>query len=349
MSVSARHYGADANELVRSGDDLRRRGDLVNAETLLRQAALLAEAGSADRDLANALNVLGMLCKELARHDEASALYQRALAVLEGSSTRKDDDIAALYHNLGGIEHARGDFAAAEPLARRGLAIRRSLGDEDAVAADLVALAAILDGQQKFDEAERIYHEALTVLDRSPEQNAGDIAVVLNNLGAQYVARGRPADALLLLTRAERLKRRCLPERHPDVAVTLNNLAEAHRREGHLAAAEQLYRQAIGIFETTLGAEHPKTKACRRNLSPLEHSTMSTSNESQGQQATVRIQLTAEQKSVVKTAIDRDADAIELTVEELESRIAPTGVTPADPGFFRLAGNHNETFLKSDS
>jgi hypothetical protein len=37
----------------------------------------------------------------------------------------------------------------------------------------------------------------------------------------------------------------------------------------------------------------------------------------------VRIDLTSEQKEQVKAATDKSADAIELTVQELEARIAP--------------------------
>jgi hypothetical protein len=48
----------------------------------------------------------------------------------------------------------------------------------------------------------------------------------------------------------------------------------------------------------------------------------------------VSIALTPEQKSQIKHATGRDGEAIELTIEELEERIAP-----------RLASNHNETLL----
>ena len=43
-----------------------------------------------------------------------------------------------------------------------------------------------------------------------------------------------------------------------------------------------------------------------------------------------RIQLTPEQKSQVKNATGKEAEAVELSVEELEERIAPavTGVRP---------------------
>jgi hypothetical protein len=41
-----------------------------------------------------------------------------------------------------------------------------------------------------------------------------------------------------------------------------------------------------------------------------------------------RIELTAEQKAQVRDATGKEAEAVELSVEELEERIAPTGVNP---------------------
>jgi hypothetical protein len=48
----------------------------------------------------------------------------------------------------------------------------------------------------------------------------------------------------------------------------------------------------------------------------------------------VRINLTPQQMQELRITIGRDVEAIELTVEELEQRIAP-----------KLAANHNETLL----
>jgi hypothetical protein len=48
----------------------------------------------------------------------------------------------------------------------------------------------------------------------------------------------------------------------------------------------------------------------------------------------VRFDLTPEQKERAKRLTGRDSEALELTIEELEERIAP-----------RLASNHNETLL----
>jgi hypothetical protein len=43
----------------------------------------------------------------------------------------------------------------------------------------------------------------------------------------------------------------------------------------------------------------------------------------QNEKEIVRIDLTDEQKAKVKAATEKTADAIELTVQELEARIAP--------------------------
>jgi tetratricopeptide (TPR) repeat protein len=258
------------SELAELGDQHRRAGNAAAAEPLLREALAIAETEFPhDRlRIAAALNSLGLLCKDLARYDEARALYERALALVDlGPAARSNvHQVATLYHNLGGIEHARRNYAQGEVFARKGIEVRAQLdGDDAALAADMVALAAILDGQQKFDEAEPLYIEALQILERSPQDNAGEIAVALNDLGALYAQRGLSDRAEDLLTRAADMKKQTIGEKHPDVAVTLNNLAIVHKRRGEYARAVSLYRDALGIFEESLGAEHPKTLACRRN------------------------------------------------------------------------------------
>ena len=44
-----------------------------------------------------------------------------------------------------------------------------------------------------------------------------------------------------------------------------------------------------------------------------------------------RIELTPEQKAKIRNVTGKDADAVELSVEELEERIAPTKVSPIKP------------------
>lgn len=263
-------------ELSRLGNLRRIEGDPASAEAFLSDALALAESAFPHDRLrvASALNALGLLYKDLARFDDARAFYERALSLVDAAA--ESHDVATVYHNLGGIEHARQNFAAGEPFARKGLEIRRRLSDRDdvALATDMVALAAILDGQRKFEEAEALYVDALRILDGDPESNAGEIAVALNDLGAHYAQRDQIDRADDLLVRAAELKARTLGPRHPDVAVTLNNLAIVHKRRGDVARAASLYQDAVSIFEESLGPDHPKAIACRRNLARCaEHGT----------------------------------------------------------------------------
>lgn len=259
------------------GDRHRLGGAPVQAEPFVRAALALALA-SVPTDpmaLAAALNSLGLVCKDLASYDESRSCYEHALVVLESAAATDtahmyDSAIASLYHNLGGIEHARGSYAAGEAFARIGIERRRRHGvpgdvDQCELAADLVALGALLDGQEEFDEADRLYHEALAVLERAPDQNAGEIAVALNDLGAHEAKRGHLQRAERLLDRAAKIKRRLLGTKHPDLAVTLNNLAMVCKRQGDFRRAAALFCDALDVFTCCLGESHPKTVACRSN------------------------------------------------------------------------------------
>src|SRR2546427_235805 len=84
--------------------------------------------------------------------------------------------------------HSR--YEEGDPLARRGLEMREcALGPDDmGVAADVAALAAILDGEGKRYEAERFYLRALAAFERTDGGESYDVAVNLNNLAALYQA-----------------------------------------------------------------------------------------------------------------------------------------------------------------
>jgi tetratricopeptide (TPR) repeat protein len=213
------------------------------------------------------LNAQGLRCKVQARYDEGRAHYERALALLAEDASPDWEALATLWHNLAGIEHARGDYAAAEALARRGLAIRADpwAADPQALASDLAALAAILDGTGACEEAEALHLEALEKLARVPAAGA-DIALAIGNVGAHFARRGYYGAAVDLLRCATALQRETLGPDSPDVGITLNNLGVARARQGHFASAAAAYVEAIAILERSLGDGHPQVLAGRWNL-----------------------------------------------------------------------------------
>jgi len=151
----------------------------AEAEPLYRRALALVETvlGPEDLEVATCLNNRAVLHKCTGRFAAAQCLYRRALAIAQQALGRNHPDVAVIYHNLGGLEHARGRYARGEPYARRAVAIReQALGPEHP---DVAALAAILDGQDQYDEAQALYRRALTIFERVYSPNGSVIQVML--------------------------------------------------------------------------------------------------------------------------------------------------------------------------
>jgi tetratricopeptide (TPR) repeat protein len=222
--------------------------------------------GRDDLDVAGILNNLGVLRKYQGRYAEAVRFYRRALPLLE-----KDGDrgaLATLFHNLGGIDHARGRYAAGEPHARKSVALREAaLGpDHVSVAADVAALAALVEGNGRLDEAAALYERALGVFRRKLGGDSSEVALNLSSLAGLRQRQGRLPAAERLYTRALALQERAFGRGHPEVAMTLNNAAFLARERGQLARAESLYDRALQSFRRVLGGQHPHTRLCLANL-----------------------------------------------------------------------------------
>ena len=233
----------------------------------------MTQAGrSSGYPLVRALNELGLWCKAVGRYAEGRRHYRRARRLLERLSPSDTESLATVYHNLAGVEHATGRYAAGEVLARKGLAIRLAGPRPSArmLAADLIALAAILEGRNRWDEAEALYLRGLHLLERLSLRQPAEEAVAWGGLGILALRRGRPGEALQLLARAVRLKRRALGPTHPDLGLALHNLAAAYRMVGREAAARAARDRAVAILEARLGMKHPWTRASRNLLEPCQ-------------------------------------------------------------------------------
>jgi tetratricopeptide (TPR) repeat protein len=258
---------------VSRANELRMRGLYAEAEQVCLATLNDAEAvlGPEDPTLIPLLNVLGIVYKYTARFDAAERLYRRALLLAESQQPTDLNQLADLHHNLGGLDHARGRFAEGQPAARRAVELRtKALGDEHpAVAADRVALAALLDQLDQSEEAEKLLREAIRVLERTVGRQHVDVAAAVNNLAAICQKRGSTTEAEQLYRRALDIKERAGGSHHPELTPTLNNLAILLRRQGRTEEAAILYRRALAILERVVGPDHPNLLACRENYAAL--------------------------------------------------------------------------------
>ena len=173
-----------------------------------------------------------------------------------------------MYHNLGGLFHARGDFAKSEPYARKAWHLNRQLlGEDDPITlADAAAYAGVLDGLERYDESEPIYRHVLERFEIIYGTEHYEIVVNLNNLANVCFARGDYEGSEILFRRALAIKEKILGVDHPDTALTGNNLGVLLRSQGRLEEARSLFTHALIVFESQLGPNHPKTLMARENL-----------------------------------------------------------------------------------
>ncbi|MDB4981493.1 MAG: repeat-containing protein [Myxococcales bacterium] len=254
----------------------RQLGAYEDAERGFRAALAETERvfGPDDLDVASLLNNLGVLRKYQARFDEAVVFYERALPMLEAHAkeTGETGALATLYHNLGGIEHARGRYAAGEPHARRSIEMREAeLGpDHVSVAADVAALAGLVEGLGRFDEAAALYERAIDTFTRKLGPESAEVALDLSGLASVRQAQGRVPEARALYERALALQEKVFGREHPEVAMTLNNFAALEREHGDRARARTLYESAWKTYQTVVGDEHEYTRLCLENLRAVE-------------------------------------------------------------------------------
>jgi tetratricopeptide (TPR) repeat protein len=128
------------------------------------------------------LNNLGVLRKAEGRYAEAVVFYKESKRLLGRDRQAR----ATLEHNLGGIAHARGRYAEAEPHARRAVNLRAAAvgTSHPAWAADVAALAAVVEARGRFDEAATLYRRSQAVFRRKLGEASLEFGLGLAGLAA---------------------------------------------------------------------------------------------------------------------------------------------------------------------
>ena len=196
-----------------------------------------AEGGNDAEAVAFARNELGMLYRYWGRFAEAARLYDRALFSITALRDEDSLECAALYHNVGGLEHARGNFERAAAFGLRAWEISRAaLGDDDPRALlDAIGYGAALEGLGQHALSEQIYREALPRLEKRLGARHVEIANLLHNLGAVVEARGDRAEAMRLYLRALEIKESIFWGGHPEIGMTRRLLEGVRRSRADVA------------------------------------------------------------------------------------------------------------------
>jgi tetratricopeptide (TPR) repeat protein len=254
--------------LVQHADLKRQEARFQEAREKLSEAAELNQARHLNTSVrAGWHNALGILERDTGHYQSAREHYTDALGLLSLHYGADSPYLASLHHNLAGLAYSQKRFDDAEWPARRALALRLAERPRNplTVAADTSVLGAVLAGQGKYDESERLLLRSLEVW-RSRYGNAHyEVAVQLHNLGAIHEAREDYNRSEQYYLEALGIKQKVLGPSHPEVAAILNSLSIVQARQGHTDAGLKSHTLALELFRKALGHDHPKTLRCGEN------------------------------------------------------------------------------------
>lgn len=211
-----------------------------NAQRCLAMLSLDQPDHSAS--IARALVARGYWNRLHGDYETAIQRFQQALDIR--TSIGDQWGCAECYLNLGSALGRSNRDAEALNMAKQGLEISQRQGDRFQLARLQVLLATLLERQQSLEEAEGIYHTALTVFEQL--NNIEGRSIAYNGLGNICFFRAHYAEAqgwyLEALTIYQQLGTREWE------GGTLNNLGEVARAMGNHQTALEYFQQSRHVF-----------------------------------------------------------------------------------------------------
>jgi serine/threonine-protein kinase len=249
--------------LHRMGNIAIYRGDLVAAENFHRRAMHVRERALGGEDSLTAMShlAIGSTMRRRGNFVGAESEFRHAWAIFEAKLGPNHPDVAeAIAHVAYLLDESRHDYAAAEPLYRRVLEIRRAAyGDGSLmVASTLNDLADLSSRRGEHAQAVTLARQGFAIVERTFESSHPNVTAGMAFFAYTLQKAGQLAAAESLLRRSVALERRIRGNTHSTLAGQEWGLARLLIDRREYAEAETLVRDAIRIREH-VAAEHPNT------------------------------------------------------------------------------------------
>jgi serine/threonine-protein kinase len=246
------------------------RGETVTARELLDRGAerVRTQLAGQPEVQGNLLRTIGSAYAELGLYQRAQGLYEWDLKVRRSLHGEDHPALATSLTLLAELANRQGDFARAESLAVRGLAIQEQAPDAEPLAAARALIAAGTADWQLGDLASATarFERALAIKEKVLGPRHPDLGGVLNDLAIVHWLKKDLEGARSLYQRALPLMERRYGAQHPEVAGGWNNLALVELEAGRYAEARKLHERALAIRRAVLAPDHPDIAESFNNL-----------------------------------------------------------------------------------
>lgn len=235
---------------VKEAEALHKEGRYAEAIATLEQVAALMQAKRTLNSPAGAvlLNNLGELHYQLGRYAEAIPYYERAISFANASTPVVE--LAVTYRNLGIVYQLTGRIADAVSAYKNSVELLKKAPNERVqIASTINNLATLFQDLKRYQDAERLLQQALSIYKASFGEKHLYVASAYNNLGMLYEQAGDLVRAEQMMQLANTILAEVFTPDHPRRVSVLRNLGDLYRSKKDWPKAVAFYREALGILQ----------------------------------------------------------------------------------------------------
>ncbi|MEP7242946.1 MAG: CHAT domain-containing protein [Gammaproteobacteria bacterium] len=229
-----------------------RQGLLEQCEAEWTQALRVREHTPGRKKIELQKVLVGLAQAQLTRRDFEKSRHnlERALAILQENGETVSEAGAAIENAFTNLLVKQEKFDEARQHAQTQVGIERQLdGGSAQLVPAYVLLGHILERLDEYDASEVALREAIRLSQSKEGPLQRHLVTALTQLGILLNARGKPEEALGLLTRGLEAAQATLGPDAPTLVRVLQSLADVHRALGQLPQALHLYERAGRIVE----------------------------------------------------------------------------------------------------
>lgn len=246
-------------ELFQAADPYTSRGEVLTARELLDKGSerVHKELSGQPDVLAEMLRSIGTAYGNLGLYDEAlSSLREAQAAAAREEGEGSHASVEAMVSMINFLNE-KGSYEQAESLGVQAVELARHVSDKRLLGTALGGVAAAINYQGRWLEAEPVYRESIDVWKQIEGPRTPTGSPAMNNLALLLHEQSRYAEADSIFREALSIQEEKWGPRHPETATTRYNYTQLLSDRGFMTEARAMWKEVLATDRALYPEGHP--------------------------------------------------------------------------------------------
>jgi len=256
---------AMADTLIHRGELLMWQGDYPASEADYRTVIALEAGQPAERGnqeaLARAEYGLGIVLGYRGNYAEGRTRLESALARQKALFGEENDETARTMKELADLLNQAGDHKAAITLMQTAIRVLKKIHSDaphPALEEAIEDLSVLLDGEQRYDEAEAMNLEALAMAKRLYGEKHAEVTHDLTSYAYHLQTRGELERSEATYREVLAIQRSIFGDVNQEIAFTLGSLAFVQYERGDTRGGLATLKESLHMYQQVFPGDHPE-------------------------------------------------------------------------------------------